>query len=238
MSVEAQERSATRKAWGIHVFTATGAVCGLLGLLSVLDGSPRAAMLWLMGALVIDGIDGPMARRVDVRLHVPNVDGNVLDLVIDYVTCVVAPAVFLHRFDMLPRGGALLGSGLVMVTALYCFSRVDLMTDDHYFNGFPAMWGLVVNVLWVLKSRPMVNMVVIVVLSAMTFTSVKFPHPIRVRDHRNVTMPVVVVWLLVMVLLTIGYPSSTLAADMIEIGGAAYLVWLAVVRTRRDTQRA
>jgi len=223
-------------AWSIHVFTATGVVFGLLGLLSVLDGSPRAALLWLMVAQIVDGLDGPMARVCSVKLVLPRMDGNVLDLVIDYVTCVVAPAVFIHQFNLMPRWFSLPGAGLVMLTSLYCFGRLDLMTDDHYFRGFPAMWNLAVNVMFVLQSRPIVNFFVVITLSLLVFAPVYVPHPIRVRQHRQVTIAVIVVWLGTMVYLTWvvgqgGTPRLHFWADAIEIGGVLYLAWLTIERT-------
>ena len=182
-------------AWGIHLFTGTGIVFGLLGLLGVLDGSPRGALLWLMVAMVVDGLDGPMARACSVKLLVPRVDGNTMDLVIDYVTCVLAPAVFVHQFGLLPHRISLVGTGLILVSSLYAFSRTDLMTEDHFFNGFPAMWNLAVNVMWILNTRKSVNLIVVGVLVVLTFAPIQFPHPIRVRMNRTITLPVTIVWL-------------------------------------------
>jgi phosphatidylcholine synthase len=222
-----------RAAWGIHIFTASGVLAGLMGLLSVLNDTPKAALVWLMVALVIDGVDGPVARRIDCRLHVPNIDGNTLDLVIDYVTCVVAPALFLDRFGMLPHGFSLVGAGIVMTTALYCFSRTDMMTPDKYFRGFPAMWNLVINVMWVVHSKPWTNFVVILVFAGLSLTNVKIPHPVQVREHRNLTLPIVAIWIGTMLGLTIAYPTAPLWARAIEIGGVAYFVWLSARRTFR-----
>jgi phosphatidylcholine synthase len=219
-----------RVAWGIHVFTGSGILCGLAGLLSVLNDSPSAALMWLMVALVIDGVDGPIARKVDCRLHVPNIDGNILDLVIDYVTCVLTPALFLDRFDMLPHGFYSLGTGMVLLTSLYCFSRTDLMTDDHYFRGFPAMWNLAVNVMWVMHTSRWTTFCVVVVLCLLSVSNVKVPHPMRVREFRNLTLPVLVVWLGTMVLMT-ATNSSPLWGRAIQLGGVAYFVWISARRT-------
>jgi len=218
-------------AWAIHLFTASGVLFGLLGLLAVLDGSPRAALLWLIVAIVVDGVDGPMARAAAVNLHVPTVDGNILDLVIDYVTCVVAPAVFVHQFDLLPRWFSLPGTGLIMLTSLYVFSRSDLMTKDHYFNGFPAMWNLVVNSMFVLQIRPVINVVVIVSLCLLTFMPVKFAHPIRVCKSRFITVPITVGWLGSMAYLTATYPKLPLWGESLQWLGIGYVFWLAIERT-------
>lgn len=218
-------------AWGIHALTASGVLCGLMGLLFILDDSPKTALVWLILAFVIDGIDGPVARKVDCRLHVPNVDGNILDLVIDYVTCVVAPAVFLDRFHMVPNGFSLFAAGLVMVTSLYAFSRTDLMTSDHFFRGWPAMWNLAINVMFVVHSKAVVNLVVIVLLCSLTCVNVKIPHPVRVVHMRHITLPVLVVWLGVMLYLTLVSPTAPLWARGVELGGVAYFVWLSARRT-------
>jgi phosphatidylcholine synthase len=193
-----------KMAWAIHIFTSTGIVAGFLGLLSVLDGSPRAALTWLLVAMIIDGLDGPIARHYDIAKVIPHIDGNSLDLMIDYVCCVVAPALFLHRFHLLPgrHSVSLLCVGLILVSSLYVMSNKDIQTEDRYFNGFPAMWNLVVNVLFVLQGRQWINVVVVLTLVTFTFIPVKFIHPIRVRDFRNITIPILVVWLAAMLYVT------------------------------------
>jgi phosphatidylcholine synthase len=191
-------------AWAIHIFTSTGILAGFLGLLSVLDDSPRAALTWLLVAMVIDGLDGPIARHYDIARVIPHIDGNSLDLMIDYVCCVVAPAVFLHRFDMLPNSHSvsLICVGLILISSLYVMSNKEIQTEDRYFNGFPAMWNLVVNVLFVLQGRKWINVIVVLALVLFTFVPVKFIHPIRVRDFRHITVPILVVWLAAMLYVT------------------------------------
>ena len=91
------------KGWLVHCVTASGAVCGMLGIIAVSDNQPREAILWLAVAMVLDGIDGPAARAWCVRENVPRIDGYTLDLIIDFVTCIVIPVIFLHQFHMLPE---------------------------------------------------------------------------------------------------------------------------------------
>ncbi len=222
-------------AWGVHAFTGTGILCGLLGLISVLDHSPRAALLWLTLAMVIDGLDGPMARKWAVEQLVPKVDGHTLDLVIDYVTCVLAPAIFMHEFNLLPEGWvSLWATGLILLTSLYGFSRTDLMTDDNYFRGFPAMWNVVATCMFVLQSRPNVNLVITLVLAALTVSSVKFAHPLRVRDLRRLTIAVTVVWLAAMVYATIITPRVEVWAQYLVGIGCLYFIALTIRRSVID----
>ena len=139
----------------MHAFTTSGIVAGMLALQAVLDDRPKAAMVWLLATQMIDGIDGPMARAYDVKGRVPQIDGYVLDLVIDFVTCVVIPAAFLHQFNLLPVAPVRsLWSGLVVFTSALWFSRTDMMTPDHWFRGFPAVWNLVAPTLYLLGASP------------------------------------------------------------------------------------
>jgi phosphatidylcholine synthase len=185
-------------AWGVHVVTATGVLCGVFSLTAIADGNAKVALLWMMLAQVVDGIDGPAARKVDVKRITPTVDGHLLDLLIDFVTCCVAPAAFLYRFAQLSQATAVVGVALVMLSSLYWFARSDQETEDNYFNGFPAVWNLVVTVFFVLGTSHVVNMTTIVLLSALSFTSVKFLHPVRVRDLRQLNLSVFAVWVFAM----------------------------------------
>lgn len=191
-----------RIAWAIHVFTAVGIIAGFLALLSALDGSPRMSLTWMTIAMVIDGLDGPIARKYEISAVLPHIDGHIGDLIIDYVTTVIAPAFFIHEFDLLPDRFDLLGISLILLTALYLFSNTDIQSDDNYFNGFPAMWNLVINVLFVLQSPPNVNLAVVVIMSVLTVVPLKFVHPVRVKDFRKITLSVLTVWLIALVYLT------------------------------------
>ena len=54
-----------------------------LALIAIERGEPRAALLWLFVALVIDGLDGTFARAAGVSERLPRIDGEALDLVIE-----------------------------------------------------------------------------------------------------------------------------------------------------------
>jgi len=180
--------------WAVHAFTASGAVIALLALLAVIRDDARAALLWLAAALAVDALDGPVARKLRVREVLPKVDGAVLDLVVDYLTYVLVPAVFLYWFELLPGGWGLAGAGFILLTSLYCFANVEMKTADNYFSGFPAIWNVVVLYLWVLDSPAIVNAIMVVVFGVLTFVPVKFIHPLRVREWRVVTHASLAVW--------------------------------------------
>jgi phosphatidylcholine synthase len=225
-----------RVAWSIHLFTATGAVLGFFALVNVVEHHPKAALLWLMAAQVVDGVDGPLARMCEVKRLTPQVDGNVLDLVIDYMTCVIVPAMFIHQFGLLPDGLSMLGVSAIMFTALFCFARSDLMQEDNFFAGFPAAWNLVANTMFLVNTPRWINFLIVLFFAGLTFSSVKFAHPLRVVANRSITIPVTVAWLATMTVLTIVFPTSAAWAQTVLVVALGYFAFLSIRRTLADRQ--
>src|ERR1700744_2142680 len=97
-------------ALSVHVFTALGAGVALLATLEAVREHWTAMFWWLGVALVIDGVDGPMARRLDVVRLQPNWSGDVLDLGVQFVTYVFVPAYAITASGLLlPLAAPLLG---------------------------------------------------------------------------------------------------------------------------------
>lgn len=178
-----------RAGYALHVMTASGAVAGLLALQAVIDGNIRGALIWLVVCQVLDGLDGPIARQIDVVIHAPRVDGYVLDLIVDYLTCVVVPVALLVRLQILPHEFQTLIAGLILLLSALWFARTDIETDDHWFNGFPAVWNLAVPTYLVLDLKPNTVAIVTLILCFSQLTMIKFPHIIRVQAFRYITLP-------------------------------------------------
>ena len=167
-------QSQRRAGFSIHVLTASGALAGLIALQSVIDGHIRTALLWLIMCQVLDGIDGPIARKFDVSLHAPHIDGHVLDLVIDYVTCVVVPTVLLIRMDVVEPRLTMTISGLILITSALWFARTDQETEDVWFNGFPAMWNIVIPTFILLGTSQRYAAIICVLFCIAQITMIKF----------------------------------------------------------------
>lgn len=183
-------------AWAVHAFTASGVVTGLLAIAALIAGDLRLALLWLGAALIIDGFDGPMARKVRVSEYAPRFDGAVLDLVIDYLTYTVIPALLIYRFGLVPDGWGIPAAAYIMTTSLYCFGNREMKTSDNYFSGFPAVWNLVVLYFYIAGSDVWLNLAVIAALGVLTFVPLKFVHPFRVVRLRALTLALTAVWAL------------------------------------------
>lgn len=182
------------RAWAIHAFTASGAVIAMLALTAVMEGDAARAFLWLGLAFVVDGLDGPLARRYRVAEVLPRISGDTLDLVIDYLTYVVVPAVLLARFGLVPDGIGAVTAGLILAVSLYTFANRDMKTSDNYFEGFPAVWNVLVLYMWALETDPWANLAVIALAAILTFTRLKFTHPMRVTRLRPLTLACTGLW--------------------------------------------
>jgi phosphatidylcholine synthase len=220
-------------AWAVHAFTASGIVMGLLALQAAEAGRVREALLWLAAITTVDGVDGTLARAARVREALPLVDGGTLDLVLDYFTWVVVPAVMLLAPGVLPPGTGLWAASAVLVSALYHYARHDIKTDDYYFNGFPAWWNVVAAYLLALGSGAWTNLAVVAGCVLLTFSPVKFIHPFRVRDFRPLNLAATAVWAVATTVLLARYPARPPALAAVSVAAAAYLVGVGVVRTFR-----
>lgn len=194
-----EEKPRSRKArvaaaWAVHAFTASGVVTALLAIAALIAGDLRLALLWLGAALIIDGFDGPMARKVRVSEYAPRFDGAILDHVIDYLTYAVIPALLIYRFALVPDGWGIPAAAYIMTTSLYCFGNREMKTDDNYFSGFPAAWNLVVLYFYIVGSGPWLNLAIIAGLGILTFVPLKFIHPFRVATLRPLTLAVTALW--------------------------------------------
>ena len=181
-------------AYGVHVLTAFGAALGFLALYAVISGDLTKAFVWLSVALVVDAVDGPLARWLNVSNNASRYDGAVLDLVVDFITYVFVPAAMLLRPEVMPHPWGLIAGLLVMIGSALYFADTGMKTEDWWFKGFPAVWNVVIFYLVAFTPGLGVAMTVIVVLTAMMFLPVVFVHPVRVRRWRPVTMAVLALW--------------------------------------------
>ncbi len=181
-------------AFAVHVLTATGAALGLAALFAAIERR-WALMFWILGAaLVIDGIDGSIARKVGVADRLPRWSGDTLDLVVDFVTYVFVPAYAIASGGLLPEPLAIPAGAVIVVTGAIYFSDRDMKTPDNYFRGFPALWNAVAFYLFLLKPSPWIAAASIGVLAVLTFVPFKFLHPLRVTRLRAAPMVALVLW--------------------------------------------
>ena len=185
-----------QKALFVHLFTATGAVFAMLAMLAATEAQWGLMFLWLVVAFAVDGIDGPLARRYDVKTNAPRFDGVLLDLIIDYLTYVFIPAFALFKSGLLPGWtGWLVIIVITFASAMY-FCDGQMKTKDNSFQGFPGCWNMLIIVLFAIEPSFWIILVLVTGLALAMFLPLKFVHPVRTERWRSVTLPVALAWTL------------------------------------------
>ncbi|HEY4940113.1 MAG TPA: CDP-alcohol phosphatidyltransferase family protein [Rhizomicrobium sp.] len=222
-------------AWAIHALTASGAVLAFLALLAVEQERWRLALLWLGAALIVDGIDGPLARWAGVVRRTPGIDGATLDLVVDYLTYVFVPAILIYRAGLLPEPYALAAVAAILLSSLYTFARTDMKTADNFFRGFPAVWNVVAFYLFMLRPGPLAGAIVVGVFAGLTFAPIHFVHPVRVRRYRPWLPIATALWGMgSLALLSPDWSPSWMRAWLVlSLTGAGALFAIGLLRTLR-----
>lgn len=182
------------KALSVHLLTATGAVLSMLAMLAAVEEKWSLMFLWLVVALVVDGVDGPLARHYDVKHNCPTYDGVLMDLIVDYLTYVFIPAYALFKSGLLPDWTGWLAIIAITYTSVIYFADTRMKTKDNSFSGFPACWNMVVLVLFALKPGYWTSLVVVLALAIAMFFPLKFIHPTRTMRWRALSLPVALAW--------------------------------------------
>lgn len=206
------------RAFAVHLLTATSAALALVALVFATAGAWAPMFVTLGIALMVDGVDGPLARRFKVAEVLPRWSGETLDLVVDFVTYVFVPAYAIAASGILPRGLTLPAGIVVVVSGAIYFSDRNMKTEDNYFRGFPAIWNLAAFYLILLQPSPWAGVAMVGVLAALSFAPIKFLHPLRVQRGRALNIGLLAIWSLL-----------ALGAVIQDLEPGPYVVWPLVV---------
>lgn len=183
------------KALFVHLLTATGAILSMFAMLAAADEQWSLMFLWLVLALVVDGVDGPLSRRYDVTKNWPGYDGVLMDLIIDYLTYVFIPAYALFKSGLLPGWTGWVAIIVICYGSVIYFADTRMKTEDKSFSGFPGCWNMVVLALFALAPPQWVILAVVVFLTIAMFLPLKFVHPVRTKRWRWLSFPVLSAWI-------------------------------------------
>jgi phosphatidylcholine synthase len=197
----------------VHCFTACGAALGFAALLAAIGGQFSAMYVWLGAALAIDAADGALARRYRVEETAPDIDGVILDLVVDFLTYVVVPLVALWRSGLLLPPLAVLVCCVVCAASALYFADRRIKTHDLWFRGFPPIWNVLIG------------------FAGMMFAPVPFVHPMRVVRLRLVTITLTVMWCAAAIAAVVqGLPEAGFLSKAVLIVVGLYYIVLPLFR--------
>lgn len=230
--------SARVAAASVHAYTALGVVLALLMVHYAYAGEVRTVLWLFLVAMVIDGSDGFLARHFRVKEVMPEIDGALLDNIVDYITYAFVPMLLLWANGYLPAGTA--GAVCAAVPALascYQFTRTDAKTDDHFFLGFPSYWNIVAFYVIVADLSTTVTVALLLVCSILVFVPVKYVYPSRTETWWTANMLLAALWLVVYALLTWQSPDASMLLIGLSLVYVAYYLAVSLWLTVRTRQR-
>ncbi len=182
------------RALAVHLLTATGAVFAMLAMLAAVQAKWDMMFLWLVVAFAVDGIDGPLARKYDVKQFAPQFDGVLLDLIIDYLTYVFIPAFALFASGLLPGWTGWFAIIVITFTSAMYFADTRMKTKDNSFSGFPGCWNMLIIVIFAIEPNFWISIALIAALATAMFLPLKFIHPVRTERWRTLSLPIALAW--------------------------------------------
>ena len=221
-------------AWGVHFYTALGAVLGFLALEATARSQFGLAFLWMAVAVFIDATDGSLARRMQVKQVLPGFDGARLDDIVDYLNYVFVPVVLAYWAGLVPSGlpGQLVCAAPLLASG-YGFCQADAKTEDHFFKGFPSYWNIMVFYLYVLATPLWFNVAVLLLFSALVFVPIGYLYPSRNRAWQRTTYLLGSVWGVCVFVLLLQFPHPSPVLAWLSLYFPAYYLILSVMLHHR-----
>lgn len=182
------------RALAVHLLTATGAVFAMLAMLAAVEAKWDMMFLWLVVAFAVDGIDGPLARKYDVKQYAPQFDGVLLDLIIDYLTYVFIPAFALFKSGLLPGWTGWFAIIVITFASAMYFADNRMKTRDNSFSGFPGCWNMLIIVIFAIEPNFWISLALVAALALAMFLPLKFIHPVRTERWRTLSLPTALAW--------------------------------------------
>ena len=184
----------TLLAWSVHLLTCSGLIAGFLALICVFKNDETSAFLFLGLALLIDAVDGTLARKFKVSIFVKNIDGKMLDSVIDFFNYIIIPSVMIYWFKFVPSPFEIIIPSIILIVSAISYSNNNLMTSDNFYKGFPCIWNILLFYLYLFDLSQVYNLFLISACILLKFIPMKFIHPLRVNKYRRYSAVFMVLW--------------------------------------------
>ncbi len=221
-------------AWGVHLFTASGAVFGLLGILAIFEKDWKMMIVWMIVAMLVDGFDGMLARWADVKTYANGVDGALLDNILDYLNYVMVPALFLVKADVLPESVRLFAASSILLTSAYQFTQTDAKTDDHHFKGFPSYWNVAALYMLLMNLSPWINFGFLMLFNVLVFVPIKYIYPSRNSYLRTLTLALTYAYGAIGIWGLLQYPNQPQWVVWASFVYVAYYIILSIIPKKKN----
>ena len=222
--------------WLVHIFTASGAVLGVLSLYAIAEYKFKYAFVLIAIIIFIDAVDGTLARQIDIKKYV-KIDGSLLDNMIDFFNYALVPAFFISWANVIPSIWNIPCVVAIVYAACYQFSHVNAKTKDHFFRGFPSYWNIAIFYIYYWQTSPITNVIIILILCVLSFIPIKYIYPSRLQyiskkySIRVFMFFATVIWGVATIMLLITYPNKEPILNAISIGYILLYFFFSLYRT-------
>ena len=207
----------------VHFLTGSGIIFSFMALVSVIEGYKLQTFIFLGVALIIDIIDGSLARKYKSEIIFPNIDGKTLDTIIDYINYIFIPCIMLYKFDYLPLNFIIVIPIVILCISLYSYVNVKLIDTSFSYIGFPSIWNVIVLYLEILGFNKFINLLIILFLIFLKFAPFKVIHPMRFPKFKKANIAILFGTLLTSIILLINKFEFTF---MSEVNLYVLISWL------------
>lgn len=219
-------------AFAVHVFTTLGLLAAFMSIIAIKDGEWRIGYLWLVVCFIIDGLDGTLARKMDVEHFLPNFDGKAIDFIVDFITYAFIPAFFFYNAKMVHTSLLLPMVFIMLLSSGLYYGKKRMIIDDQYFWGFPVLWNIVVFYLFfVLENIEIVNIISILFFGILHFVPLKFAYPSRSMQFRSMHIIASFIGIATAILILYLYPKSNFYFSFIACFIVGYFLIFAVIES-------
>ncbi len=200
------------RAYGVHLYTASGVIFAFLTAIEICKPSPdvRWVFVWLSAALFIDSTDGPLARRWNTKKWGRRISGRTIDDIVDYLTFTFLPLLLVWRMDWLPAPAGV-WVALAMTVSLFGFANVGAKEEEEgFFLGFPSYWNIYAYYMGplYLATGPWVPCLILLLLTFLTIVPIRFIYPnLAPQPWRTSIWYGAAAWLILLFLILPWYPA-------------------------------
>ena len=178
----------------VHFLTGFGIVAGFFALIAVMNSNQKEAFIWLGLAFLIDSVDGTLARKFNVKKNLPNIDGKMLDSIIDFFNYVIVPSIMIYWFRYVPDQFAILIPTILIFISIFSYVNLNILTNDNYYNGFPAIWNVIILYFYIFGTSQNFNLIFLILLIFLKFSPLKCIHPLRVKKFKSLSIFFAIFW--------------------------------------------
>ncbi len=172
----------------VHLFTGSGIIFSFLALVSVIEGNKLQTFMFLGIALIIDIVDGTLARKYKTKKNFPNIDGKTLDTIIDYINYIFIPCIMLYKFNYVPQNLTIVLPIIILCISLYSYINTKLIDSSFSYIGFPSIWNIVILYLEILSFDQFINLLIILFFIFLKFIPFRVFHPMRYVNFKKINI--------------------------------------------------